>query len=93
LTPDFEHATMVEKAREWVREAGRRPKGFGIEGACIQLASTDDNQPRRMLEGWRRLGATHVTLDWMGDHFEPPQGNIGCYPALQGDGRVCGGGR
>ncbi len=67
---------MVEKAREWVREAGRRPEDFGIEGACIRLASTDDDQRRRMLEGWRRLGATHVTLDTMGAHFESPQGHI-----------------
>jgi probable F420-dependent oxidoreductase len=63
--PGPEGAAEIEKVRGYLREAGRRPEDFGIEGR-IRLASADEDRQREMLAGWQQLGATHVTFDTMG---------------------------
>ena len=54
-------AGTVEKVRAWVREAGRDPDSFGIEGRLNAAAGTPDDW-RKSVEEWRGLGATHFTV-------------------------------
>ncbi len=66
--PGPDGAAAIERLRGYLREAGRRPEDFGIEGR-IRLASADEGRQRAMLEGWRDLGATHLTFDTMGQRM------------------------
>lgn len=72
--PGPDGAGAIERLRGYLREAGRRPEEFGIEGR-MRLASTDEDQRRAMLSGWKELGATHVTFDTMGMRL-PPEGHV-----------------
>lgn len=73
--PGPEGAATVERLRGYVKEAGRDPGGFGIEGR-IRLASAGEDEQEAMLEGWRKLGASHVSFDTMGARLATPQGHI-----------------
>jgi probable F420-dependent oxidoreductase len=75
FAPDADGAAAIEKVRSYLRDAGRKPEDFGIEGR-IRMASTDEDQRAAMLEAWCALGATHVTLDTMGARLRSPEGHI-----------------
>ena len=64
-----------EAFRGYVRDAGRNPEDVGIEGR-INFARTPEDQWRPTLDGWRKLGASHVTLNTMGANLESPQAHI-----------------
>lgn len=68
-------AETVERLRGYVRDAGRAPESFGIEGR-ISLYNTPEGDWAAALEGWRDLGATHVTLNTMNVQLPSPQGHI-----------------
>ena len=57
-------ATM-EKIRDWLREAGRDPGSFGIEGRLQAGTGTLDDW-RRTVDEWRELGATHLSVTTAG---------------------------
>ena len=63
--PGPDGAATIERLRGYLRNAGRRTEGFGIEGR-IRSASTSEDQRGAMLDGWNELGATHVSFDTMG---------------------------
>jgi probable F420-dependent oxidoreductase len=51
----------LEKVRGWVREAGRDPDAFGIEGRLDATSGTPDDW-RKTVEEWRGYGATHLSV-------------------------------
>ncbi len=53
-------ATMA-KVHGWLREAGRDPATFGIEGRLDAGGGTPDDW-RRTVELWRGFGATHLSV-------------------------------
>lgn len=68
-------AETIERVRGYVREAGRAANAFGIEGR-ISLYNTPDGDWAAALEGWRDLGASHVSLNTMNAGLTSPQAHI-----------------
>jgi probable F420-dependent oxidoreductase len=56
-------ATM-EKIHGWLTDAGRDPARFGIE-ARINTANSTPDDWQRQAEEWRKLGATHMSINTM----------------------------
>src|SRR5204862_353970 len=54
-------ATTMEKLHGWLREAGRDPATFGVEGRLDAAGGTPDDW-RRTVELWRGFGATHLSV-------------------------------
>jgi probable F420-dependent oxidoreductase len=73
--PGPDGAATIERLRGYLREAARKPEDFGIE-ARIPLARTTEDERRTMLDGWSRLGATHVSFNTMGANLTSPQDHI-----------------
>ncbi len=65
----------VERLHGYLREAGRTPASFGIEGR-ISLYNTPEGDWAAALEGWRDLGATHVSVNTMNVGLASPQAHI-----------------
>ena len=62
----------LDKMREWREEAGLSWQGFGIEA---RVSVTGDNW-RNEMEEWRRRGATHLYLNFMGLGLKGPGQHI-----------------
>ena len=59
-----------------VREAGRDPAHFGIEGR-ITLARVPRESWRKELEAWRAMrGVTHLSVSTMGLGLEKPDQHV-----------------
>ena len=73
--PDDQARQEVEKLRQFATEAGRDPASIGIE-ARLTLRREDPTTWRQYLEGWRDLGATHISVNTMGMGLEGPRAHI-----------------
>ena len=73
--PGPESAETIEKLRGYIRAAGRRVEDVGIEGR-IGLYNTTGDQFGERLDGWREMGATHITLHTMNAKLASPQDHI-----------------
>lgn len=65
----------VERFRGYIREAGRDPLDVGIEGR-ISMFNTAEDAWSASLDGWRDLGATHVSFNTMNVKHPSPQAHI-----------------
>ena len=63
--PDNQMRENVERLRSYTREAGRDPSTLGIE-ARVNAREGDLDEWIAQTEGWRTLGATHISLNTMG---------------------------
>jgi alkanesulfonate monooxygenase SsuD/methylene tetrahydromethanopterin reductase-like flavin-dependent oxidoreductase (luciferase family) len=54
-------AATMEKVHGWLREAGRDPATFGIEGRLDAGSGTPDDW-RQTVEMWRGFGASHLSV-------------------------------
>jgi probable F420-dependent oxidoreductase len=63
--PDEQMREIVERLRSYTREAGRDPNALGIE-ARVNAREGDLDEWISQTEGWRTLGATHISLNTMG---------------------------
>jgi len=73
--PDAKGRAMIEKVRGYVREAGRDPQAFGIEGRMPY----GEGQPEswlKTLRAWKDLGATFVGLNTMKAGLPTPAAHI-----------------
>lgn len=61
----------IEKVHGWLREAGRDPSTFGIEGRLDAGSGTPEDW-RKVVEMWRRFGASHVSVGTGGGGLEGP---------------------
>lgn len=68
LPPGDQARAMVERLRQLTREARREEHAVGIE-ARLTLARTPESEWAAYAEGWRALGATHLTVNTMGRGF------------------------
>ena len=59
--PGPQASETIEQLRGYIREARRRVEDVGIEGR-ISMFNTPEDQWSAALQGWRDLGATHVSL-------------------------------
>src|SRR5260221_5352572 len=66
--PDDQMRENVERLRSYTREAGRDPGELGIE-ARVNAHEGDLDEWIAQTEGWRTLGATHISLNTMGAGF------------------------
>jgi alkanesulfonate monooxygenase SsuD/methylene tetrahydromethanopterin reductase-like flavin-dependent oxidoreductase (luciferase family) len=73
--PGPDGAATIERLRGYLRDAGRDPSTFGIEGR-VSLFNTPEPEWTAALEGWRDLGATHVTVNTMNVGLASPQGHL-----------------
>jgi len=73
--PDDTAREMIEKMREYARAAGRDPSAIGFE-ARVSIAGTTPDEWARQVEGWRAIGATHLSVNTMKAGLTSPQGHI-----------------
>ncbi len=73
--PDDQMRETVERLRRYVREAGRDPATVGIE-ARMNAREGDLDEWVRQTEGWRDLGATHISINTMGAGFQSPRDHV-----------------
>jgi alkanesulfonate monooxygenase SsuD/methylene tetrahydromethanopterin reductase-like flavin-dependent oxidoreductase (luciferase family) len=80
--PGPDATATVERVRSYVVEAGRTPEDFGIEGR-ISMFNTKRDQWVAALEGWRAMGASHVSFNTMNAGLESPQQHIDALRAFK----------
>ncbi len=75
LAPSPQARATVEQVRAYVREAGRDPEGFGIEGR-LHLGSTPPDTWAEAVDTWRSLGGTHLAVNTMRCGFSAPEQHV-----------------
>jgi len=73
--PDERMREAVERLQSYITEAGRDPRKVGIE-ARMNAREGDLDEWMRQTEGWRDLGATHISINTMGAGFKSPGEHI-----------------
>jgi probable F420-dependent oxidoreductase len=73
--PDDKMRETIERLRGYVREAGRDPGTIGLEARMNAREGNLDDWVRQT-EGWRELGATHISINTMGAGFKSHQEHI-----------------
>jgi probable F420-dependent oxidoreductase len=68
-------ASTLERMRVWRAEAGLDPDRFGIDARINVNDGTPDDW-QRAAEEWRRLGATHLTLNTMNGGLRGAEAHI-----------------
>ncbi|MBM3944222.1 MAG: LLM class F420-dependent oxidoreductase [SAR202 cluster bacterium] len=66
--PDAEVVRKLALLRDAARKAGRDPSAIGIEGR-VSVANKTEAEWAAEIEGWRKLKATHVSVDTMNAGF------------------------
>jgi probable F420-dependent oxidoreductase len=67
--PDDKMRETIERLRGYIREAGREPDAVGLEARMNAREGNLDDWVRQT-EGWRELGATHISINTMGAGFK-----------------------
>lgn len=75
FAPDDAGAAEVEKLHGYIREAGRDPAAVGIE-TWLNMEDETPDRWRAHAEGWKRLGATHYSVNTMNAGLATPQDHI-----------------
>ena len=65
----------LEKLRAYIREAGRAPSEIGIEPR-ISVSHGDPDAWAEEASAWKKLGATHLSVNTMGAGFSSLQNHI-----------------
>jgi probable F420-dependent oxidoreductase len=73
--PGRQATDTVERLRGYVRDAGRHVEDVGIEGR-ISMFNTPEADWAGALDGWRELGATHVSFNTMNAGLASPESHI-----------------
>jgi probable F420-dependent oxidoreductase len=73
--PDESMRASVERLRAYIREAGRDPGSVGIE-ARLEARDGGVDEWVAQTEGWRALGATHISLNTMRAGYASPAEHI-----------------
>ncbi len=73
--PDDGAKSAIDKLHAYAAEAGRSMDDIGLEGwVSAAIGSTDDWVQEA--EGWKALGATHISLNTMNAGFDSPAAHI-----------------
>jgi probable F420-dependent oxidoreductase len=73
--PDEEGVAIIERLRQYVAEEGRDPDEFGIE-ARVSLMDKTPETWQQEFEGWRELGASHISVNTMRMGLQSPSEHI-----------------
>lgn len=68
LTPSPQAAELIDRVRGYVREAGRDPDRFGIEGR-MHLGEIPPERWPEAVRGWQACGGTHLSVNTMRSGF------------------------
>jgi probable F420-dependent oxidoreductase len=75
LPPDDRAAGMIERLRQYTREAGREESAVGIE-ARLSVAQVQQDQWTSYASAWKALGATHLGVNTMNAGLASPEDHI-----------------
>ncbi|MBM4263658.1 MAG: LLM class F420-dependent oxidoreductase [Deltaproteobacteria bacterium] len=75
MAPDDKCQAAIEKVRGYARAAGRDPAQIGIEGR-INFGQGSVESWLKELEAWKKLGATHVSVNTMKSGLANPTAHI-----------------
>ncbi|QBD76148.1 LLM class F420-dependent oxidoreductase [Ktedonosporobacter rubrisoli] len=73
--PNAEMQETLERLRNYTREAGRDPHAIGIEPR-LEAAQYSFDELIEQVEGWQKLGATHITINTMNMGLKSPAEHI-----------------
>ncbi len=73
--PDEQMRETLDHLRSYIREADRDPNEVGVE-ARLNASDGDLDEWVRQTEGWRRLGATHISINTMNAGFKSTSEHI-----------------
>jgi probable F420-dependent oxidoreductase len=73
--PDRAGEETMARLHQYARDAGRDPASIGIEGR-ISVAGRAPEDWAQEAEAWKKLGATHLSVNTMGAGFRSPQEHI-----------------
>ncbi len=73
--PDELGRENLEKLRAYIREAGRAPSEIGVEPR-ISVSHGDPDAWAEEASAWKKLGATHLSVNTMGAGFSSLQNHI-----------------
>ncbi len=73
--PGPDGARALERLRGYVRAAGRRVEDFGVEGR-LTIANVPEARWPAVAQGWRALGATHLSVRTTGAGLPSPRAHI-----------------
>ncbi len=57
-----DRAVVIDRLRQYTREAGRDPSEVGLQGS-VAIAARTPAEWVQPLNGWRELGATHIAAN------------------------------
>ena len=73
--PDESRQLMIEKLTGYLREEGRDIGDIGIE-SWVTLKDLSDSDVQNEIDGWRNLGATHLSVNTMNSGLKFPDEHI-----------------
>jgi len=73
--PDEKCRAMIDKIRNYAKQAGREPQAIGVEGRIAYGQGTQEAW-RNKLKAWEDLGATHVSFNTMKAGLKGPSAHI-----------------
>ena len=73
--PDDSRQLMIEKLTGYLREEGRNIGDIGIE-SWVTLKDLSDSDVQNEIDGWRNLGATHLSVNTMNGGLKFPDEHI-----------------
>ena len=74
--PDEATGLLIQRLRDYAREAGRNPAEIGIEGRIGLADGRSAEALAHAARSWRDLGATHLYLSTMGAGLSSPAEHI-----------------
>ncbi len=75
MPPGENARQMLAQLHDYARAEGRDPGAIGIE-ARVSIGGKNPDEWAREVEGWRALGATHLTVNTMKAGLNSPQEHI-----------------
>lgn len=82
LAPDDNCRTLVQTIRGYAQEVGRDPNTIGIEGRIPYGLGSPETWLKE-IDAWKKLGATHVSLNTMKAGFTSPAAHIQAIRSFQ----------
>ena len=73
--PDDSRKEMIEKLADYLKKANRSIADIGIE-SWITLNGLSDSDVEEEITGWKRLGATHLSVNTMNSGMKFPGDHI-----------------
>ena len=73
--PDDRGKELIASMREQAEAAGRDPASIGLE-SWVSIGNSSEDEQRELVESWRALGATHMSVNTMNAGIGSVDGHI-----------------